>query len=303
MIKLSALAVMGGICAFTVMYTKSKAQPEPAAIPNPHAVIDTNGLNKQIDKAGLMTLTTGLDNSTFLLDQEDSKAYLYVEAKSGKFAPVGKKRTPLNLCVVIDHSGSMAGDKIIYAKKAAKFVVDRLEETDYLSIVMYDSEVSVVWPSQAVKDKEKIKKLIDGIKDNSGTNLGGGLLEGYIQVKKTFKTDYVNRVMLMSDGLANEGITSVDALQKIARENCQEYKISLSTFGIGLDFNENLMTGIAEHGCGRYYFIDDPEHIPTIFEQELNGILNQVASDVKLKIKIPKGMNLERVFGYKYDQK
>lgn len=306
MIKLSALLVMGGICAGTVMYSKSNAQNAanpPSPIPNPQAMLDTNGLNKQIDKAGYMTFTTGLDNSGFLIDEQDSKAYLYLEAKTGKYEPVGKKRAPLNLTVVIDHSGSMSGDKILYAKKAAKYVVDKLSETDFLSIVMYDSQVSVVWPSQAVKDKEKIKKLIDGITDNSGTNLGGGLLEGYVQTKKSFKADYVNRVLLMSDGLANEGITSQDALQKIAKENCQEYKISLSTFGIGLDFNENLMTGIAEHGCGRYYFIDDPEHIPTIFEQELNGLLNLVASDVKLKVKIPKGMNLEKVFGYKYDQK
>jgi len=225
-----------------------------------------------------------------------------LEAKAGKYVPEGKKRTPLNISVVIDHSGSMEGDKLLYAKKAAKFVVDKLSSDDYLSIVMYDSKVDVVVASGSVKDKAGMKSKIDAINDNSGTNLGGGLLEGYKQVKSTFKSGYVNRVLLMSDGLANEGIVSIEALQKIAKENCQEYSTSLSTFGIGLDFNENLMKGIAEYGCGNYYFIDDPEHIPTIFEKELNGLLNLVASDVKLSVRVPKGLQLEKAFGYKYDQ-
>lgn len=264
--------------------------------------IDTTGLSKKYDASSLMTFTSGLDNQYYLTDKEDSKAYLYLEAKAGKYVPEGKKRTPLNISVVIDHSGSMEGDKLLYAKKAAKFVVDKLSSDDYLSIVMYDSKVDVVVASGSVKDKAGMKSKIDAINDNSGTNLGGGLLEGYKQVKSTFKSGYVNRVLLMSDGLANEGIVSIDALQKIAKENCQEYSTSLSTFGIGLDFNENLMKGIAEYGCGNYYFIDDPEHIPTIFEKELNGLLNLVASDVKLSVRVPKGMQLEKAFGYKYDQ-
>jgi Ca-activated chloride channel family protein len=264
--------------------------------------IDTTGLLKKYDASSLMTFTSGLDNQYYLTDKEDSKAYLYLEAKAGKYVPEGKKRTPLNISVVIDHSGSMEGDKLLYAKKAAKFVVDKLSSDDYLSIVMYDSKVDVVVASGSVKDKAAMKSKIDAINDNSGTNLGGGLLEGYKQVKSTFKSGYVNRVLLMSDGLANEGIVSIEALQKIAKENCQEYSTSLSTFGIGLDFNENLMKGIAEFGCGNYYFIDDPEHIPTIFEKELNGLLNLVASDVKLSVRVPKGLQLEKAFGYKYDQ-
>ncbi len=265
--------------------------------------IDTTGLQKKYDAKSLMTFSTGLDHSYFMTDKEDSKAYLYLEAKAGKYVPQGQKRTPLNICVVIDHSGSMEGDKLLYAKKAAKFVVDKLTSDDFLSIVMYDSKVDVVVASGSVKDKTGMKNKIDAINDNSGTNLGGGLLEGYKQVKSTFKSGFVNRVLLMSDGLANEGIVSIDALQKIAKENCQEYSTSLSTFGIGLDFNENLMKGIAEYGCGNYYFIDDPEHIPTIFEKELNGLLNLVASNVKLSVRVPQGMQLDKLFGYKYDQK
>ena len=266
------------------------------------ASIDTNGLLKKYDKASLMTFSTGLDHANYMTDKEDSKAYLYLEAKAGKYVPEGK-RAPLNISVVIDHSGSMEGDKLLYAKKAAKFVVDKLGSDDFLSVVMYDSQVEVVVASGSIKDRAGIKAKIDAIKDNSGTNLGGGLLEGYKQVKSTFKTGFVNRVLLMSDGLANEGIVSIEALQKIAKENCQEYSTSLSTFGIGLDFNENLMKGIAEYGCGNYYFIDDPEHIPTIFEKELNGLLSLVASNVKLSVRIPAGLQLEKVFGYKYDQK
>lgn len=262
--------------------------------------LDDDSLKNITDDASLMTMRSGFDNSNYLLDQSTRKAYYYVEAKADKYVAEGK-RTPLNISIVIDHSGSMAGEKLKYAKKAAEYVVGKLSNDDFVSVVMYDSKVDVVASSQSASNRNDIMAKISGIRDAGGTNLSGGMMEGYTQVKSTFKKGYVNRVLLMSDGLANEGITSQDALQKIAKEYCTERGISISTFGIGLDYNENLMTGLAEFGCGNYYFIDDPEHIPSIFEKELNGMMNLVAANVKLSVKIPAGLSLDKAFGYKYE--
>lgn len=249
-----------------------------------------------------ITFQTGLDNSLYLYNEAGNTGYYYVEAKARTYSASGKARTPLNISLVIDKSGSMSGAKLDHAKLAAKYVVDQLSAEDYVSIVEYDDQIRVVSTSNRVADKQLLRKRIDGIEAGNTTNLGGGMLEGYAQVKSTFQSGYVNRVLLLSDGLANEGITSVDELQRIAKTQNLEHGISISTFGLGLDYNENLMTNIAEYGSGNYYFIENPEQISAIFQKELNGLLNVVAQNAVLTVELPEQATLQKVFGYKYEQ-
>lgn len=249
-----------------------------------------------------LTFKTGLDNSKFLYNESGTVGYYYVEAKAREFSAQGETRTPLNLSLVIDHSGSMEGDKLKHAKLAAQYVIDQLSSEDYVSIVQYDDVVEVVSTSNRVGDKQLLKRKIDAIQADGSTNLGGGMLEGYKQVKSTYKSGFVNRVLLLSDGLANVGITSVDELQRIAKTKNLEDGITISTFGLGLDYNENLMTNIAENGSGNYYFIKTPEEISKIFQKELNGLLNVVAQNATLTIDLPTGLALTKVFGYQFVQ-
>lgn len=252
---------------------------------------------------GLITFSTGLDNSYYLIDSANKTGYLYLEAKAGKFVSENNTRLPLNISLVLDHSGSMSGDKMAYVLQAAKFVVDNLSSEDYLSVVVYDDEVTIVHPSSKVTDKAAIKSKIDRVYSSGSTNLSGGTLEGYAQVQSTFRKECVNRVLLLSDGLANVGITDTAQLQKITRDRNLEYGISLSTFGVGTDYNEDLMTGMAEYGSGNYYFIDAPDKIPQIFQKELMGLLNVVAQNAVMEIELPDGVTLNYVFGYKYELK
>ena len=251
---------------------------------------------------GMVRFTAESSNPYFIIQPKIGEAYLYVEATSSKYQAAGQERTPLNLSLVIDRSGSMSGDKIIYCKKAAKFVVDQLSPEDYLSIVIYDNEISVLQSSAKVKDKQLFKNKIDEIFDRGGTNLCGGMIKGFEQVADNYKSGFVNRVLLMSDGLANEGITSTEQIQQTAATWQKDKGITISTFGVGTDYNEDLMQGIAESGMGNYYFINDPEKIPSIFSKELNGLLNLVAKNMTLTIELPKEIQLSQVFGYKYDQ-
>jgi Ca-activated chloride channel homolog len=240
--------------------------------------------------------------NNWVYQNSSGDCYLYINIKSGE-GEANKPRVPLNISLVLDRSGSMSGDKIKYARQAAKFLIDQLNSADYLSIVNYDDRVEVTSPSQLVKNKEALKSAIDKIGDRGSTNLSGGMLEGYTQVKSTRKEGFVNRVLLLTDGLANQGITDPKELKRLAENKYKEEGIALSTFGVGADYNEDLLTMLAETGRANYYFIDSPDKIPQIFAGELKGLLSVVAQNAWAEVTIPQDLECTNVYGYPYEVK
>lgn len=238
-----------------------------------------------------------LNNPNFLNNSSQKEVFIYATLK-GATAPPTQKRIPLNIALVIDRSGSMSGEKLAYVKKATKFVIDNLSPEDYLSIIQYDSEIDVVSASSLVTNKQELHKKVDKIEARGMTNLSGGMLSGYQQVAQTQKENYVNRVLLLTDGLANQGVTEPKKLQQIVQKKFREENIGLSTFGVGSDFNEALLTNLSEYGGGNYYFIESPDKIPTIFAQELKGLLAVVAQNTALTITLPTQFTCEKVYGY-----
>jgi Ca-activated chloride channel homolog len=241
------------------------------------------------------------ENSFWLEGALKQSFYLYLELQ-GAQVPTNDKRAPLNISLVLDRSGSMHGDKIAFVKKAAQFVIDNLAAEDYLSIVQYDDEIDVVSPSARVQNKNELKRRIEQIQARNMTNLSGGMLAGFEQVQASKQPKYVSRVLLLSDGLANQGIVEPEKLREIARQKFREEGIALSTFGVGADFNEVLMTNLSEHGGANYYFIDSPDKIPSIFAQELQGLLAVVAQNARLDIRFPQDyFRCEKVYGFPAD--
>ena len=238
------------------------------------------------------------ENHYWLSNSPKQNFYLYLELQ-GIEAPATANRVPLNLSLVIDRSGSMQGDKIAYAKKAAEFVIDNLSAEDRVSVVQYDDVVDVLSSSAPVENKAELRRRIAQMSARNSTNLGGGLQAGYEQVSQTKQDRFVNRVLLLSDGLANIGIIDPSMLQQIAQDKFRNAGIALSTFGVGADFNELLMTGLSEYGGANYYFIESPDKIPSIFAEELKGLLAVVAQGVKLEIQLPMGdFRCEKVYGF-----
>jgi Ca-activated chloride channel family protein len=251
------------------------------------------------DGGGPLMLSTSLDNEYYF---DNDHVYLYINLQAGK-ADVTRKRTPLNIAVVIDKSGSMGDkNKLDYVKRAVDKIIDELNEDDYLSIVTYDDDVNVLQPSARVTDKYTLRQEVSKIKPGGFTNLSGGTFEGFDQVNRSYKRGYVNRVLLLSDGLANRGVTGRYELANMVRDKNKREGITISTFGVGNDFNENLMCDIADYGRGNYYYISSSRDIPGIFAQELNGVRNLVAQGTMIKVRFPsKYLSLNKVFGYPYE--
>lgn len=276
-------------------------QQDDSSAPAVNTPANYKGANKT-NKNDVLSFSLGLDNDRYRVDAANKTAWLYIETKAVFFQNKNEKRIPLNLSIVIDRSGSMHGDKLNFVKQSAKFAIDNLTPEDYVSIIVYDDVVEVLQTAIKVENKQAIKQKIDKLEDRGSTNLTGGTVEGYTQVKANYKKDHINRVLLLSDGLANAGITDPAKIKEIVRAKNYEDGISLSTFGVGLDYNEDLMTAMAESGAGNYFFMDNPETIASVFDKELKGLLNVVAQNTKLTVTLPEGVKLEKVYGYSFLQ-
>ena len=206
-----------------------------------------------------------------------------------------EQRTPVNIGLVIDRSGSMDGIKLQYAIEAANYAIDQLKSTDKVSVVAYDDTVRTVFKATCPTNKDHIKHAINQIRAGNRTALHAGWVQGGIEVSEALEKEYMNRVLLLSDGLANVGETDPSTIEKQVR-GLVERGVSTSTIGVGQDYNEDLMSAMARGGSGNYWFIKSPQQLPAIFQQELQGLSAVVGKNVELKIVGKEGITLLKVY-------
>ena len=203
-------------------------------------------------------------------------------------------RRPLNLSLVIDRSGSMAGQSLRYAIKAAQQFVESLTADDIVSVVIYDDQSETILPPQTVEDKAAICKQIGRIRAGGCTNLSGGWLMGCDCVKSQQTSDRLNRVLLLTDGQANMGITDPKVLTKTAK-NQAETGIITTTLGFGTSFNEDLLISMADAAGGNFYFIQSPEDVAPVFRIELESLTAVVAQNLTVKLQPETGVEITEV--------
>lgn len=214
------------------------------------------------------------------------------------------ERAPLNVALVIDRSTSMSGGRLEQAKEASIQFVRTLQPTDRLAIVSYGSDVSTVMVSTPAtpQNKELMELAIARVELSGATNLSGGLERGVELISPYRADETVNRVLLLSDGHANNGITSVEGLASLARGTLEK-GISISTMGIGLDYNEELMTQVAINGAGNYYFVENEKALAAIFEKEAKGLTSTVARKAVLTLTAGPGVEVLGIDGFSFRTK
>lgn len=209
-----------------------------------------------------------------------------------------RNRPPVNLSLVLDRSGSMQGDKIRQAIAAAQLAVSQLGPRDTISVIIYDDQIETLAASQYATEGNvrEIEYALRGVTARGSTAIYAGLNRGAAELRKKADEGYINRIILLSDGLANQGPSSVDDFRALARAFAGE-DIVVSTVGLGQGFNEDVMTTLAEAGQGNAYFVENADDLPRIFGAELGDALNVAATDIKIMITPLDGVRIKQSLG------
>ena len=207
-------------------------------------------------------------------------------------------RIPANLAIVLDRSGSMAGEKFVLARRAVEQALAQLQPDDRFALVVYDDSINVLVESTLATSEAKRNALarLAGIEPRGSTDLAGGWMRGCEQValcladRTADRAQSIDRCLLLTDGLANRGITDRDVLIGHATA-LRERGVQTSTFGVGSDFDERLLAGLADAGGGHFYFLENAEQIPELIASEVGEALEVVMRRAVVEARLSPGMS------------
>jgi Ca-activated chloride channel homolog len=213
--------------------------------------------------------------------------------------PSDQPRQPIDLAVVLDRSGSMEGRKLTDARQAIVRMLNWLSPEDRLALIVYDNTVQTLFPLTHLTQSHlsQYASAAERITAGGGTNLGGGLQSGIDALMQVPSEGRQRKVILISDGLANHGITDPVALGHLSAGAAAQ-RIAVSTVGVGYDFNEFLMTALADHGAGRYHFLENPQAFAQVLEHEFAATRNVAAAGLQIRVPLKHVMRLVDAGGY-----
>ncbi len=244
------------------------------------------------------TITVDTSLSQRLLQTGTTQTVYLRIAIRGKRTEESHARTPGNIALVIDRSGSMKGAKIEKAREAARMAINRLDPSDHASVVIFDHQIEALVPARRVKHPEYFHSAIDHIRARGRTAIFAAVEEAVRQIKR-YKTPHrFNRIILISDGLANVGPREPHYFQELG-EKLGNKGISVSTIGLGKGYNEDLMAQLAAASDGNHAFARTAADLTKIFNQEFDEVLSVSAQDVEIIIQTRDGVTPLRSLGRK----
>ena len=201
-------------------------------------------------------------------------------------------RTPVNLCLVLDRSGSMLGEKIDNVKQAVGQILDHLAPDDFISLVLFNERSLVALPAQHVQDIEQLKGRVNALKAEGGTSMSKGMQDGLNELKKHTGPTRISRMLLLTDGQTWEDEADCQHLASEAKLN----DVTITALGVGEDWNETLLDAIARNSTGRADYIDTPEKIISLFQDELRQLQDVVVQGAKAAIRLSKGVEPRKIY-------
>lgn len=238
--------------------------------------------------AGEVTLQSTLAKPNMPVTNAQQVAYILLEAMPVASVNV---QMPLNLSLVLDHSGSMSGEKLRNLKEAVKLLLDRMQPQDLVSVVVFDDKVQVVAPSQPA-DPGKLRGLVDGIRDGGGTTMSLGMQAGLDEIGKALDPRRLSRVILLTDG---QTYGDEPKCEQLAAKAGQQH-VPITALGLGDDWNEKLLDKIAAASAGQADFIDTPQKIQQEFQAALASMQATVVNNAQLILRLVSGVTPRQVW-------
>lgn len=299
-------AAIGSVMFFWYLMFGSIVPPGPAPAPRStiHA-LQNDGVTTRaeplfaIDRQGDEAISLLGKASHLSIEQGEREEMAIAIGVQAWESSQQSERKPIDLALVFDVSGSMRGEPLMDVQAAAVALLDSLGPQDRVAIVAYSSDAWLVAPKTrlSASNRSDLKRKIQALNADGGTNISGGWELGYEQIQMRDR-DSVRRVMLLSDGQANEGIVDIGTLANMTG-TAMEWGVTTTSLGVGLDYNEDLLQSMARRGGGNYYFVYDNAPA-TSFDQELASLTSNVTSRATLHVEILGGPYVSRVEGFEW---
>ncbi|MEO1053844.1 MAG: VWA domain-containing protein [Bacteroidota bacterium] len=265
---------------------------------SPNQVIVEEYLNYHLHRIGIPTNGKEIALSLDYTTSGDDEVILQAGIATRQLLDFSNM-PPANVSLVIDCSGSMQSDnKLGKVKKALHKFITGLRSEDYISIVAYSSQATVIQPAVKAGEISNIDSIIESLVPGGSTNLHEGLMFGYKEVQKNLLPNGTNKVVLLTDGIANRGVVDPEKIVSNSGAYNQE-GIDVSTIGVGRNINYSLLQQIARQGRGSNHFVGDhQEDIVKVFDTELESLISIVAKQASLVLEYPKSISVEDIYGY-----
>ncbi len=285
----------GGLVAATLAaHLLTQGSGATPAIPVPPG---GSGIDFAAPGGGSVSFTGQLDRQA-VLQGGDGRVKMELVLAAEERADPGSSRVPTDFVVVLDRSGSMDGAKIEHARAAVRELISQLAPDDRFAVVSYasGSEMTIPLAPATAGARQRWRGTVAGIRPGGGTNMSSGL-EQAVLITAGPREGRAGRLILISDGLANEGDPTVEGLSRRAAM-ASRHEVAVSTVGVGADFNEFLMSAVADAGTGNYYYLNDVERLAQVFSDELGATRETVASALAVAVAPGDGVEVIDAAGY-----